>query len=167
MSLETCPTCGRMKSGHAPDCAEHPLNAAHGVEADDDLWEEVIGDQFGPGYICADCFTRAADERVIQWEGRLKLVPISLASQIEIQSEVAYANARSDYPQYSEGDKFQNDYGEFLHILEFRGGGVVYKCSMVGSRVFASMSRFHNTVYGGRYEKQNVQGLPSLTDSED
>lgn len=59
------------------------------TDADDDLWAEVIGPKFGPGYICADCFTRAADERLIRWEGRLRLVPYSLAAQMDIQAEAA------------------------------------------------------------------------------
>lgn len=58
------------------------------TDSDDDLWEEVIGERFGPGYICADCFTRAADERLIKWEGRVRFVPTSLASQVEIQQLV-------------------------------------------------------------------------------
>lgn len=62
------------------------------THADDDLWEEVIGPRFGPGYICADCFTRAADERLIAWEGRVRLVPYSLATQLRIQGEVARHN---------------------------------------------------------------------------
>lgn len=62
------------------------------THADDDLWEEVIGPRFGPGYICADCFTRAADERLIAWEGRLRLVPYSLATQRRIQAEALQQN---------------------------------------------------------------------------
>lgn len=58
------------------------------THADNDLWEEVIGPRFGPGYICADCFTRAADERLIAWEGRVRFVPYSLAKQREVQAEV-------------------------------------------------------------------------------
>ena len=68
------------------------------THADDDLWEEVIGERFGPGYICADCFTRAADERLIKWEGRLRLVPISLATQMEIQAQVTSQNVPAELP---------------------------------------------------------------------
>lgn len=65
------------------------------TDADDDLWQEVIGPLQGPGYICADCFTRAADERLIRWEGRLRLVPISLAAQMEIQARAADSGANT------------------------------------------------------------------------
>lgn len=85
------------------------------TEADDGLWAEVIGEKFGPGYICADCFTRAADERLIPWEGRLRLVPYSLASQMIVQAEVANTRtpARDDVePLLSQTDaRVRNGYG--------------------------------------------------------
>lgn len=55
------------------------------TDADNDLWQEVIGPCFGPGYVCADCFTREADERMIDWTDRLRFVPYSLAAQVRIQ----------------------------------------------------------------------------------
>lgn len=76
------------------------------TEADDDLWAEVIGEKFGPGYICADCFTRAADERLIRWEDRVRLIPYSLASQIGVQNEAAREldAGREVYGPRSNGD---------------------------------------------------------------
>ena len=62
-----------------PRCARCQQYITIDTHADDDLWAEVIGERFGPGYICADCFTRAADERLIDWADRLKLIPISHA----------------------------------------------------------------------------------------
>lgn len=55
------------------------------VQVDDDLWREVIGEKFGPGYICADCFTRAADERLIHWDTKVRFIPLCLAMQVEVQ----------------------------------------------------------------------------------
>lgn len=78
MRIPTRPLCHR--------CARY---ITIDTEADDDLWLEVIGPLQGPGYICADCFTRAADERLIRWEGRVRLVPYSLARQMDIQAEAA------------------------------------------------------------------------------
>ncbi|RZM32114.1 MAG: hypothetical protein EOP67_29415 [Sphingomonas sp.] len=54
--------------------------------AADDLWREVIGETHGPGYICADCFARAADERLIDWTDGLSFRPISLAGQVAVQA---------------------------------------------------------------------------------
>lgn len=68
-----------------PRCARCQRFITIDTWADDDLWLEVIGPLQGPGYICADCFTRAADERLIRWEGRVSFVPISLRSQMDIQ----------------------------------------------------------------------------------
>lgn len=79
--------CAAPRIPTRPRCHRCQRYITIDTHADDDLWEEVIGERFGPGYICADCFTRAADERLIKWEGRLRLVPISLVSQIEIQAE--------------------------------------------------------------------------------
>lgn len=84
-----------------------------------DLWLEVIGPLPGPAYICADCFIRAADERLIQWEDRLRLVPCSLARRSEIQAKAAkeritelenrlyscYRCDRSDAYAYHEPDR--------------------------------------------------------------
>lgn len=70
-----------------PRCARCERYITIDTDADDDLWLEVIGPLQGTGYICADCFTRAADERLIRWEGRLRLVPYSLAQQIDVQAE--------------------------------------------------------------------------------
>jgi hypothetical protein len=77
-----------------PRCARCQRFITIDTWADDDLWREVIGEHHGPGYICADCFTRAADERLIKWEGRLRLVPYSLASQMEIQAKASQQNER-------------------------------------------------------------------------
>ena len=53
--------------------------------ADKDLWAEVIG-AYDSGYICADCFTRAADERLIEWVGRVRFVPLCLVGQMGVQA---------------------------------------------------------------------------------
>lgn len=63
-----------------PRCARCQQFITIDTDADDDLWAEVIGERFGPGYICAGCFTRAADERLIDWTGRVRFVPLSLAA---------------------------------------------------------------------------------------
>lgn len=62
-----------------PRCARCQQFITIDTDADEDLWAEVIGERFGPGYICAGCFTRAADERLIDWIDRLRFVPLSLA----------------------------------------------------------------------------------------
>jgi len=54
-------------------------------EVDDDLWIELFGATHGPGYICADCVARAADERLIDWTGKLRFVSLSLAAQVRLQ----------------------------------------------------------------------------------
>lgn len=72
-----------------PLCAMCRRRITIDTHADDDLWGEVIGPHDGPGYICADCFTREADERMIQWIGRLRFVPYSMVDQVEVQKEVA------------------------------------------------------------------------------
>lgn len=82
-------TCSAVRIPTRPLCARCQRYITIDTLADNDLWEEVIGPRFGPGYICADCFTRAADERLIKWEGRLKLLPYSLATQMEIQERSA------------------------------------------------------------------------------
>ncbi|MBB5351095.1 hypothetical protein HNR46_001329 [Haloferula luteola] len=69
-----------------PRCARCQRYITIDTHADNDLWEEVIGERFGPGYICADCFTRAADERLIEWVGRVRFMPYSLASQMRVQA---------------------------------------------------------------------------------
>lgn len=84
--------CSALRIPTRPRCHRCQRYITIDTHADNDLWEEVIGDRFGPGYICADCFTRAADERLIEWEGRLKLVPISLAAQMKIQDRVSLQN---------------------------------------------------------------------------
>jgi len=71
-----------------PRCARCQRYITIDTDADADLWAEVIGPTHGPGYICADCFTRAADERLIRWETRVRFIPISLASQISLQYQV-------------------------------------------------------------------------------
>lgn len=81
-----------------PRCARCHRYITIDTDADDDLWAEVIGERFGPGYICADCFTRAADERLIRWEGRLRLVPYSLAQQTEIQARSAERARVPEHP---------------------------------------------------------------------
>lgn len=79
--VETC----RMPT--RPLCARCNRYITIDTDADDDLWTEVIGERFGPGYICADCFTRAADERLIEWGDKVRFVPITLASQAEVQEK--------------------------------------------------------------------------------
>ncbi len=69
-----------------PLCARCHRYITIDVDADDDLWAEVIGPLQGPGYICANCFTQAADERLIAWEGRLRFMAYSLAAQRRIQA---------------------------------------------------------------------------------
>ena len=91
--------CSALRIPTRPRCHRCQRYITIDTHADDDLWEEVIGERFGPGYICADCFTRAADERLIEWEGRLKLVPISLAAQMKIQARVSSQNVKAESRQ--------------------------------------------------------------------
>lgn len=96
--VDAATTCSALRIPTRPRCHRCQRYITIDTHADDDLWEEVIGERFGPGYICADCFTRAADERLIEWEGRLKLVPISLAAQMKIQAQVSSQNDK-DMPR--------------------------------------------------------------------
>jgi len=79
-----------------PKCAMCQRRITIDTDADDDLWLEVIGPLQGPGYVCADCFTREADERMIQWEGRLRFRPYSMASQLKIQEQVAELHSQNN-----------------------------------------------------------------------
>ncbi|PTQ64866.1 hypothetical protein C8J45_102222 [Sphingomonas sp. PP-CE-3G-477] len=71
-----------------PRCARCQQFITIDTDADEDLWAEVIGERFGPGYICAGCFTRAADERLIDWVDRVRFVPLSLAGHRRAASPV-------------------------------------------------------------------------------
>lgn len=70
-----------------PLCARCRRYIVIDSEVDHDLWLQLFGETHGPGYICADCVARAADERLIDWAGRLRFVPYSLAGQMKIQAE--------------------------------------------------------------------------------
>jgi hypothetical protein len=59
------------------------------LHADNDLWEAVMRDRFGPGYACVNCFASRADEKGIDWAPHVRLIPLSLAAQIRLQKDVA------------------------------------------------------------------------------
>lgn len=55
------------------------------IEVDDELWCAVMRQTHGPGYVCLNCFASRADEKLIDWSEHIKITPISLVQQIEIQ----------------------------------------------------------------------------------
>lgn len=55
------------------------------IKVDNTLWRRVIGKCDGTGYVCADCFTREADERMLDWSGLVEFIPCSMVQQIKIQ----------------------------------------------------------------------------------
>lgn len=55
------------------------------ILVENDLWRQVIGPCQGSGYVCDDCFTREAYERMIEWKDGVQFIPCSMASQVEIQ----------------------------------------------------------------------------------
>ena len=72
---------------------------------------------------------------------------------IEKQAKELFDKMRIEYPQYLIGDKFRNSEGKTIEILEFKGGGVIFKWSIIGSRLSSMMSSFHETILKGGYEK--------------
>lgn len=78
-----------MRIPTRPLCARCSRYIVIDTDADPDLWAEVIGNTHGPGYICADCFARAADERLIDWTKGLRFRPYCLVQQAEIQKTAA------------------------------------------------------------------------------
>jgi len=62
----------------------------------DEIWDEAIHPRFKNTHICLNCFMERADEKLLQWDKTIKLVPCSLATQIEIQKSVGFLNFKTD-----------------------------------------------------------------------
>lgn len=101
-----------------PLCARCRRRITIDTDADDDLWREVIGPKHGPGYICADCFTREADERMIDWTDRLRFQPYSMARQVEIQKQ-SDLSTQMEIPARG-ASQFPNPAPKWLRIGPFR-----------------------------------------------
>lgn len=48
----------------------------------DSVWERVVPAQFSTHVVCLSCFTRFADERLVQWDADIRFYPVSLLTHI-------------------------------------------------------------------------------------
>ena len=68
LSRETCKICF-----HA-----NPI----GFRVSDDVWRDVVPNEYLEKVVCISCFTRLADEKFIAWDNDIQLYPVSLCSHI-------------------------------------------------------------------------------------
>lgn len=54
----------------------------------DTIWDEAINPKYKDTHICINCFMERADEKLLPWDKDIKLMPCSMATQIEIQNSL-------------------------------------------------------------------------------
>lgn len=61
----------------------------------DDMWFEVIPRHHYTSRVCLHCFTERADEKMVKWDKVIKLCPVSMATQVEIQVGVSHGEYKN------------------------------------------------------------------------
>ena len=59
----------------------HHVNAV-GFSVPDHVWQSVAPTPIRDSVICLSCFTRLADEKLIQWDKDIQFYPVSLVTHI-------------------------------------------------------------------------------------
>lgn len=54
-----------------------------GFSVPDNVWEQSIPEQFRNSVLCLTCFTRFADEQLIDWDNNIEFYPVSLKTILE------------------------------------------------------------------------------------
>jgi len=54
-----------------------------GFTVPDDIWEAVISKEYNVNITCLRCFTRLADEKLIEWDKDIKFYPVSYFSLLK------------------------------------------------------------------------------------
>lgn len=68
MTRETCCICGDI--------------IRVGFHVPDEIWEQVVHPSRINDIHCLNCFTRRADEKLIDWDKQIRFYPVSFASHI-------------------------------------------------------------------------------------
>lgn len=75
MSREICKIC------------YHPVTV--GFSVPDDVWEAAMPTLVRDHVVCLACFTRLADEKLIEWDREIEFWPVSMAIHIGSAAEGA------------------------------------------------------------------------------
>jgi len=51
----------------------------------DEIWNEAIHPKWRDTHVCINCFMERADERLLEWEKDIILIPCSMATQLKVQ----------------------------------------------------------------------------------
>lgn len=77
------------------NCCWHVTTVGFAVP--DEIWEAAVHPQLQGGTLCLACFTRLADERLIDWAADIEFHPVSAAEMLdwsrkqdEIERKAAY-----------------------------------------------------------------------------
>jgi len=55
-----------------------------GFSIPDDIWLVAVPAKLRDSILCLNCFTRFADERLIEWDRNIAFFPVSLATHIGV-----------------------------------------------------------------------------------
>ena len=69
MKREICKCCGEINRV--------------GFSVSDDIWIEAVPEIYRETALCLNCFTRFADESLIEWDKRIVFYPVSFKAFIE------------------------------------------------------------------------------------
>lgn len=53
-----------------------------GFSVPDSVWKEVVPSDFRDRVVCLECFTRLADEKMVEWDREIEFWPVSLATHL-------------------------------------------------------------------------------------
>ena len=56
-----------------------------GFHVPTDVWAAVIPENVRNRVVCLSCFTRLADEKLVEWDRDIQFFPVSLASHLHIE----------------------------------------------------------------------------------
>ena len=56
-----------------------------GFNVPDEIWDEVVPK--GKNILCLQCFTKIADEKMIEWDKDIQFFPVSFINHLELNKE--------------------------------------------------------------------------------
>ena len=55
---------------------------AVGFSVPDEVWAAVVPDHVRDNVVCLSCFTRLADEKLIEWDQEIQFYPVSMTTHV-------------------------------------------------------------------------------------
>jgi hypothetical protein len=79
--MTTHPTVDHMSREICKIC--YHVNVV-GFSVPDDVWEMVVPTHVRNAVVCLSCFTRLADEQLVEWDQMIEFFPVSMATRLAL-----------------------------------------------------------------------------------